>query len=41
MAPCFSASFQGKSLSMRDIPPANPTASTENERNNNLIHKIH
>lgn len=41
MAPCFSPSFQGKSLSMRGIPPANPTASTENERNKNLIHKIH
>jgi len=43
MAPCFSASFQDKSLSVADIPPANPAANTETERKKNcggFIHKI-
>lgn len=43
MVPCFSASFQDKSLSIRDFPPANPPASTETERKKNcggFIHKI-
>lgn len=43
MAPCFSASFQDKSLSIGDIPPANPDASTETGRKQNcggFIHKI-